>query len=142
MSFHKNKSKKTNQYKIDNENFLRAKALEEGVTVLDSGVIIEVLEKGHGSVHPKPGSLVYVRYTGRLIDGTVFDSTDGETLPALFKVRDLIMGWQIALVRMYEGDKYRIWIPAQYAYGSMKQPDIPAWSTLEFDLELVKIAQI
>ena len=131
-----------NQWKLDNETFLAAKAQEEGVTVLDNGVIIQVLEKGHGTVHPKPGSLVYVRYTGRLIDGTVFDSTEGESLPALFKVRDLIMGWQIALVRMYEGDKYRIWIPAKWAYGSLRQPDIPAWSTLEFDLELVKIAQV
>ena len=131
-----------NQWKLDNETFLAAKAQEEGVTVLDNGVIIQVLEKGHGTVHPKPGSLVYVRYTGRLIDGTVFDSTEGESLPSLFKVRDLIMGWQIALVRMCEGDKYRIWIPAKWAYGSLKQPDIPAWSTLEFDLELVKIASL
>ena len=136
------KPARVNQWKLDNETFLAAKAQEEGVTVLDNGVIIQVLEKGHGTVHPKPGSLVYVRYTGRLIDGTVFDSTEGESLPALFKVRDLIMGWQIALVRMCEGDKYRIWIPAKWAYGSLKQPDIPAWSTLEFDLELVKIASL
>ena len=136
------KSGKTVQWKLENEAFLTEKAKEEGVTVLDNGVIIQVLEKGHGTVHPKPGSLVYVRYTGRLIDGTVFDSMEGETLPALFKVRDLIMGWQIALTRMYEGDIYTIWIPAKWAYGSMRQPDIPAWSTLEFDLELVKIAQI
>ena len=138
----RNKPKRVNQYRIDNENFLAVKAQEEGVTVLDNGVIIQVLEKGRGTVHPKPGSLVYARYAGRLIDGTVFDSTEGESLPALFKVRDLIMGWQIALVRMYEGDKYRIWIPAKYGYGSLKQPDIPAWSTLEFDLELVKIASL
>ena len=138
----RNKPKRVNQYRIDNENFLAVKAQEEGVTVLDNGVIIQILEKGHGTVHPKPGSLVYVHYTGSLIDGTVFDSTDGDPLPALFKVRDLIMGWQIALVRMYEGDKYRIWIPAKWAYGSLRQPDIPAWSTLEFDLELVKIASL
>ena len=138
----RNKPKRVNQYRIDNENFLAVKAQEEGVIVLDNGVIIQILEKGHGTVHPKPGSLVYVHYTGSLIDGTVFDSTDGDPLPALFKVRDLIMGWQIALVRMYEGDKYRIWIPAKWAYGSLRQPDIPAWSTLEFDLELVKIAQV
>lgn len=134
--------KRNNQYKIDNENFLLEKGKEEGVTVLDNGVIIQVLEKGHGSSHPRPGSLVYVRYTGRLINGKVFDSTEGDTLPALFKVRELIMGWQIALLRMYEGDKFRIWIPAKYAYGSVRMDDIPAWSTLEFDLELVKIAQI
>ena len=142
MMFSRKKPARVNQWKLDNETFLAAKAQEEGVTVLDNGVIIQILEKGHGTVHPKPGSIVYVRYTGRLIDGTVFDSTEGESLPALFKVRDLIMGWQIALVRMCEGDKYRIWIPAKWAYGSLKQPDIPAWSTLEFDLELVKIASL
>jgi len=138
----RNKHPRINQYKIDNENFLTEKAKEEGITALESGVLIQKLEEGRGKTHPKPGSLVYAHYTGRLIDGTQFDSTEGESLPALFKVRDLIMGWQIALVRMYEGDKYRIWIPAKYAYGSVKMDDIPAWSTLEFDLELVKIAQI
>lgn len=138
----RNKHPRINQYKIDNENFLSEKASEEGILALESGVLIKKLEEGRGKTHPKPGSLVYVHYTGRLIDGTQFDSTEGESLPALFKVRDLIMGWQIALVRMYEGDKYRIWIPAKYAYGSVKMDDIPAWSTLEFDLELVKIAQI
>ena len=142
MMFSRKKPAKASQWKLDNETFLAAKAQEEGVTVLDNGIIIQILEKGHGTVHPKPGSLVYARYTGRLIDGTVFDSTEGESLPALFKVRDLIMGWQITLVRMHEGDKYRIWIPAKWAYGSLKQPDIPAWSTLEFDLELVKIASL
>jgi len=138
----RNKHPKTNLYKVENENFLTKKAQEEGITVLENGVLMQRLEEGRGTVHPKPGSLVYVHYTGRLIDGTQFDSTEGENLPAIFKVRDLIMGWQISLVRMYEGDKYRIWIPAKYGYGSVKMDDIPAWSTLEFDLELVKIAQL
>lgn len=136
------KHPKVNQYKIDNESFLETKASEEGVIALDNGVLMKRLAEGHGKVHPKTGSLVYVHYTGRLIDGTQFDSTQGESLPALFKVRDLIMGWQIALTRMYEGDSYRIWIPAKYGYGSVKMDDIPAWSTLEFDLELIKIASL
>lgn len=138
----KNRKGRTNLYKIENEVFLERKAEEEGVTVLDNGVIMQKLDSGRGTVHPKPGSIVYARYTGRLIDGTVFDSTDGQELPALFKVRDLIMGWQIALVRMVEGDRYRIWIPAKWGYGGVRLDDIPAWSTLEFDLELVKIAQL
>ena len=136
------KSKKFNQYKADNEAFLAAKANEEGALALDNGVVIKRLETGRGKTHPAPGSVVYVNYTGRLMDGTVFDSTEGQPLPALFRVRDLIMGWQIALVRMYEGDKFRVWIPAKYGYGSTKTDGIPAWSTLEFDIELVKIAQI
>lgn len=138
----RNKHPCVNQYKIDNENFLVEKAREEGIIALDNGVLLQKLEQGRGTVHPKPGSLVYVHYTGRLIDGRQFDSTEGESLPALFKVRDLIMGWQIALTRMNEGDKYRIWIPAKYGYGSIKMDDIPAWSTLEFELELIKIAQL
>ena len=88
------KPARVNQWKLDNEAFLAEKAMEEGVTVLDNGVIIQTLEKGHGSIHPRPGSLVYAHYTGRLIDSKVFDSTEGESLPALFRVRDLIMGWQ------------------------------------------------
>lgn len=133
---------KTNPYKEANEAFLQAKAQEEGVTVLDNGVIYQVLEQGSGRVHPRPGSIVYAHYTGRLIDGSVFDSTSGEELPALFRVRELIMGWQIALTRMSEGDKWRIWIPAKWGYGGTSLDGIPAWSTLEFDLELVKIAQL
>lgn len=136
------KSARVNQWKVDNENFLAQKAGEDGVTVLDNGVIMQKLESGRGSVHPRPASIVYVNYTGRLIDGKVFDSSEGEPLPALFRIRELIMGWQIVLVKMYEGDKYRVWLPAKWAYGSTKQPDIPAWSTLEFDIELVKIANL
>ena len=83
--------------------------------------------------------VVYVHYTGRLIDGTVFDTTEGVQLPALFMVGDLIMGWQIALTRMHEGDKWEVYIPAKWGYGSMKMDDIPAHSTLIFELELVKI---
>lgn len=136
------KPARVNQWKLDNEKFLTEKSNEEGVIVLENGVIMQKLKSGNGRVHPKPSSLVYVHYTGRLIDGTVFDSTGGDSLPALFKIRDLIMGWQIALLKMYDGDMYRIWIPAEWAYGSIKQSDIPAWSTLEFDLELVKTAQL
>lgn len=142
--------KKPNLYKIENEKFLEMKVQEAGATsesecplvVLDNGVVMQKLQSGHGTIHPRPSSIVYASYTGRLIDGTVFDSTEGQPLPALFRVRELIMGWQIALVRMYEGDKYRIWIPAKYGYGAVRMDDIPAYSTLEFDLELVKIAQI
>ena len=129
------------QYRLQNEAWLEEKAREEGVTVLESGVILKRLEEGRGKMHPKPSSMVYVHYSGRLIDGTVFDSTHAEDggLPALFCVRDLIMGWQIALVRMYEGDRYEVCIPAKWAYGATKLDGIPAWSTLLFELELVKI---
>lgn len=131
--------KKHNLYKEANEAFLQEKALEEGMHVLDNGVLYRVLETGHGTKKPTPRSIVYVHYTGRLIDGTVFDSTEGEQLPALFMVGDLIMGWQIALTRMHEGDKWEVYIPAKWGYGAVKLDGIPAHSTLVFNLKLVKI---
>ncbi len=136
---HNRRDKKHNPYKQANEAFLEVKAKEEGMVVLDNGVLYKVLETGRGTKKPTPRSIVYVHYTGRLIDGTVFDTTDGDQLPALFMVGDLIMGWQIALTRMHEGDKWEVYIPAKWGYGAMKMDDIPAHSTLIFTLELVKI---
>lgn len=114
-------------------------AQKEDIHVLDNGVMYRVLEEGHGTKCPKPSGIVYVHYTGRLIDGTVFDSTEQDSLPALFLVRDLIMGWQIALTRMHEGDKWEVFIPAKWGYGAMKMDGIPAHSTLIFTMKLVKI---
>lgn len=136
------KHKHINQYKIDNEQFLVAKAQEDGVIELSSGVLCKKLEEGRGTRCPKPGSIVYAHYKGMLIDGTVFDTTENDSLPALFIVRDLIVGWQIALTRMHEGDKWEIYIPAQFGYGSRSMDGIPAHSTLIFVLELVKIERI
>lgn len=133
------KSKKPNLYKEANEAFLRQKSFEEGMHVLDNGVMYRILEEGRGDRCPKTSSIVYVNYTGRLMDGTVFDTTDGQPLPALFLVRDLIMGWQIVLTRMHEGDKWEVYIPAKWGYGAIKMDDIPAHSTLVFEIKLVKI---
>lgn len=135
--YHK-KTKRPNPYKAANEAFLDVKSKEDGIVALDNGVLYRVLEEGHGTKRPTPRSIVYVHYTGRLIDGTVFDTTEGDRLPALFMVGDLIMGWQIALTRMRDGDKWEVYIPAR-GYGSTKLDDIPAFSTLVFTLELVKI---
>ena len=133
------KHRRPDPYRAANESFLAEKAGEAGVVVLDNGVMYKVLETGRGTRKPTPRSIVYVHYTGRLIDGTVFDSTEGDPIPALFMVGDLIMGWQIVLTRMHEGDRWEVYIPAKWGYGSRKTDGIPAHSTLVFDLELVKI---
>lgn len=133
------KHRRPDPYRAANESFLAEKAGEAGVVVLDNGVMYKVLETGRGTRKPTPRSIVYVHYTGRLIDGTVFDSTEGDPLPALFMVGDLIMGWQIVLTRMHEGDRWEVYIPAKWGYGSQKTEGIPAHSALVFDLELVKI---
>lgn len=135
-------SKKQNrvvQYKLANEKFLKQKAQEEGIIALESGILMRQLEKGSGEARPQLNSIVFVNYTGRLIDGTVFDTTDGQDLPAYFRVREVIVGWQAALLKMHAGDKYEVFIPAKYGYGSMKLDGIPAWSTLCFEIELLKI---
>lgn len=133
------KSGKAFQYKAANEKFLEEKAGEEGIKVLESGILMRRIEQGSGDRCPDLNSIVFVNYTGRLIDGTVFDTTDGQCLPACFRVRELIVGWQAALTRMCAGDKYEIFIPAKYGYGSMKLDGIPAHSTLVFTIELLKI---
>ncbi len=130
---------KFNPYKEANEVFLSRKAMEDDVVVLESGVMYKKLVSGSGTKCPGPTSLVYVYYSGKLIDGSVFDSNVKDATPALFPLRDLIMGWQIALVRMHEGDKWEVYIPAKHGYGSHAAGDIPAHSTLIFTIELVKI---
>ena len=136
------KKKRGNQYKEANEAFLAEKAKEEGMVVLESGIMYRRLKVCHGTRKPSASGVVYVNYTGRLIDGTVFDSTEGQPLPALFTIRDLIMGFQVALVRMREGDVFEVYIPAKWGYGSMKVNGIPAHSTLIFEIELVKIERV
>ena len=133
------KHKRPNPYKEANEAFLEAKSNEEGIVALDNGVLYKVLEEGHGTKKTTVRGIVYVHYTGRLIDGTVFDTTEGNTLPALFMISDLIVGWQIVLTRMHEGDKWEVYIPAKWGYGSAKIDGIPPHSTLIFTMELVKI---
>lgn len=137
--------KNKNFYRDANRDFLRLKAQEEGVTVLPSGAVYRWIKRGPivagapNSGFARPSDIVYCHYTGRLIDGKVFDSTAGQPLPACFVVRDLIMGFQIALTRMRAGDEMEIAIPAEYAYGKQRAGDIPPHSTLIFDIEVVKV---
>ncbi len=131
--------KKDKLYRQDNEFFLQAKSMEEGIISTPGGILYRKLKQGNGKECATLNSIVFVHYTGRLIDGTVFDSTEGQSLPACFVVRDLIVGWQAALTRMKEGDRWEIFIPQEYGYGKRRMGDIPAYSTLIFDLELVKM---
>lgn len=140
------KSKKNqNFYRDANRDFLKLKAQEEGVTVLQGGTVFRWIERGPivagapNSGFARPSDIVYCHYTGRLIDGKVFDSTEGQALPACFVVRDLIMGFQMALTRMRAGDRMEICIPAEYAYGKQRAGDIPSHSTLIFDITVVKV---
>ena len=75
-----------------------------------------------------------------ILNGRVFDETDRTQCPAVFRLYEVIDGWQIALSRMRPGDRWRIYIPSDMAYGSRTIDGIPGNSTLIFDVELLSIA--
>lgn len=127
------------EYALANKQWLENKSREKGVIALSQGVLYKVLSIGNNDgVHPSRRSVVTVHYTGRTINGNVFDSSCGET-PLAFRLSDLIEGWIIAIQNMCVGDKWEIYIPSELGYGRFSQPGIPANSTLIFEIELLSI---
>ena len=124
------------------EKFLAANAKKPGVKVLPSGLQYKVITEGHGEV-PKASDEVEVIYEGRLIDGTVFDATSkhGGSKTDKFRANGLIKGWTEALTLMPVGSKWQLYIPYELAYGERQAGQIPPYSTLVFDLELVSIVK-
>ncbi len=125
--------------RLDGQKFLQENAKQPGVITLPSGLQYRIIREGKG---PKPGpkDLVMVHYKGELIDGTVFeDHLTGQPVP--FFVNRVIKGWKEALVMMPEGSHWMLYVPYQLGYGTELSPTsvIPPYSTLIFDLELVKV---
>lgn len=121
------------------EAFLSENAKREGIKVTESGLQYEVLESGKGD-SPKASDNVEVHYTGKLIDGTVFDSSVERGVPASFGVTQVIPGWVEALQLMHEGDKWRLYIPSDLAYGPNGAGDVIGPNmTLIFDVELLRV---
>lgn len=125
--------------KAAGQQFLQKNGERENVVTLPSGLQYEVLKEGEGK-SPLPSDRVEVHYTGKLIDGTVFDSSVDRGVPATFGVTQVIPGWVEALQLMKEGAKWRLFIPSQLAYGPQGAgPTIGPNSTLIFDVELLKV---
>lgn len=121
------------------EAFLSENAKREGVTTTASGLQYEVIRKGAGD-HPATSDRVEVHYTGKLIDGTVFDSSVERGVPATFGVTQVIPGWVEALQLMREGDKWRLYIPSTLAYGENGAGGVIGPNmTLIFDVELLRV---
>lgn len=119
--------------------FLEENGKRVEVNVTPSGLQYEVLEEGTGK-QPSAGDNVAVHYTGKLIDGTVFDSSVDRGAPATFGVTQVIPGWVEALQMMKEGAKWRLFIPSNLAYGPNGAGNIIGPnSTLIFDVELIKV---
>lgn len=120
--------------------FLDANKQASGVKVTPSGLQYQVINTGKGTRNPTWASTVTVRYKGALIDGTVFDETTAAEPPAEFEAGAVIKGWQEALELMHEGDKFKVVIPSNLAYGCRgKGEKIKADQVLVFDIELLKI---
>lgn len=121
------------------ENFLAENRKREGVTVTESGLQYEVLTSAIGQ-KPTATDRVRCHYEGRLIDGTVFDSSYQRGEPATFPLSGVIAGWTEGLQHMAIGSKFRFFIPFNLAYGAQGAGgSIPPYAALIFDVELLGI---
>ena len=126
--------------KKEGENFLAENKNKKGVIETTSGLqykIIKTLDPK--AVKPKTTDTVEVHYEGKLLDGTVFDSSYKRGSPAKFAVNQVIPGWTEALTLMPVGSTWELYIPAKIAYGERAMASIPGNSTLIFKVELVNI---
>lgn len=135
-------SKQAKKYEANitaGKKFLEENAKRTGVVTLPSGLQYEIVKEGTG---PKPtaNDQVTVHYEGKLIDGTVFDSSVKRGQPATFGVTQVIQGWVEGLQLMPEGSKWKLYIPYDLAYGERGAgQQIGPYSTLIFEVELLKI---
>ncbi|MBR0432759.1 MAG: FKBP-type peptidyl-prolyl cis-trans isomerase [Bacteroidaceae bacterium] len=131
---------KYGQNRRDGEAFLTANAKKDSVVTTKSGLQYKILTAGTGAV-PTATQKVKVNYEGRLIDGTVFDSSYKRKQPATFACNQVIKGWTEALTMMPVGSKWEVYIPQELGYGSREAGKIPPFSTLIFTVELLEIVQ-
>ena len=131
--------KATKLAKEAGEKFLEENGKKEGVKTTASGLQYVVEKEGTGK-SPKATDNVTVHYTGRLLNGKVFDSSVSRGEPATFPLNRVIPGWTEGLQLMKEGAKYVFFIPSDLAYGAHGAGnDIPPHSTLIFEVELIKV---
>ena len=123
----------------EGQRFLAENAKRDEVTVTASGLQYRVMNAGDGK-SPAPTDQVTTHYHGKLLEGTVFDSSVNRGTPATFPVNGVIQGWQEALPMMKEGDKWELFIPYELAYGeSGAGGSIPPFATLIFEVELINV---
>lgn len=133
--------KKAEKNKADGEKFLAENAKKEGVKTTTSGLQYKVITEGSGNA-PKATDTVVVNYEGKLIDGTVFDSSYERGMPAQIPLNGVIKGWTEGIQLMKPGAKYEFYIPSALAYGEQGNQNITPNSVLIFTVELLNDAQI
>lgn len=121
------------------EAFLAENAKKEGVMTTPSGLQYKVVTEGSGAI-PQKNQTVAVKYEGKLIDGTVFDSSYKRKDPITkFRCDQVIKGWTEALTMMPVGSTWELYIPYELAYGDQDAGKIPPYSCLIFKVELIEI---
>lgn len=145
MKQHQKKQAEAGLEATDNKKkgteFLAKNKSNPKVKTTASGLQYEVLQEGDGTTKPKATDVVQVKYTGKLLNGTVFDSTDKNGgAPSDINLSNVIPGWTEGIQLMSKGAKYRFYIPSDLAYGDQGAGGaIPGGSTIIFDVELVNI---
>ena len=134
----KNMEEQYGPLKKKGEVLMAANAKKQGVKTLPSGVQYKVIKEGAGQM-PKDTSVVKVNYEGRLIDGTVFDSSYKNGQPVTLRANQVIKGWTEALVHMPAGSVWEVYIPQELAYGDREQGQIKPYSPLVFKIELISV---
>ena len=134
----KNMEEQYGPLKKKGEEWMAANAKKAGVKTLPSGVQYKVIKEGSGAM-PKDTSTVKVNYEGRLIDGTVFDSSYKRGEAVTLRANQVIKGWTEALVHMPTGSVWEVYIPQELAYGDREQGQIKPYSPLVFKIELISV---
>ena len=127
--------------KIEERRFLAENKTKAGVNTTESGLQYKVLKLGEGD-KPAQNDNVTVHYTGSLLDGTVFDSSESRDEPITIGVTQVIQGWTELLQLMPLGSRFIAWIPSELGYGAQGNGPIKPNSTLVFELELLGIEVI
>lgn len=139
-----NGKKAQERIQIENEEkgkaFLDNNKSKEGVVTLESGLQYKVIKEGDGAI-PGPGAKVKVHYTGKFIDGSVFQSSKERGEPIELDISQTMAGWQEAMGLMKTGSSWELYIPAELAYGDRGREGIAPGSTLVFELDLFEIVE-
>ena len=138
--FEEMNAQRANKNKVVGDTFLKENGSKPGVVTTESGLQYIVLKEGEGAT-PTSADQVRVHYTGKLMNGDVFDSSVERNEPVVFYVRSVIPGWTEALQLMKEGAEYKLFIPGNLAYGEQGNPrgGIGPNEVLIFDVKLIDV---
>ncbi|WP_419253381.1 FKBP-type peptidyl-prolyl cis-trans isomerase [Caulobacter sp. ErkDOM-YI] len=133
-------NKKASENLLAADAFMAKNAKEPGVVTLPEGLQYKIVRSGpNGGMHPTRADEVKVHYEGKLIDGTIFDSSYERGAPASFPLDGLVPAWVIALQRMKAGDEWMLYVPPALGYGAQDKGPIPGNSVMIFRIELIDV---